>query len=114
MSKRAHHPWLENPNPSIGERLSSQLGGEADPPQQGIYALPDGSMGHIPPKGSIPHQLSTARNSSNAATRDVQAAHTAGRKPRMPQRSPDDDLMMANGKTRAEDYLDEKAGVYDQ
>jgi hypothetical protein len=104
VSKRPYHPWLETPDPTFGERLS-----DADPPQQGIFEMPNGDMVHVPPAGSIPHVLSQARNSGNASTRDTQAAHEAGRKPLMPRRSPDDDLMMSNGQTRAEQYRDEKS-----
>jgi hypothetical protein len=79
--------WHDPIAPSIGELLS-----DARPAEQEIVTSPDGSMWHRPPVGSVPHMLSQARNSANEATREVQAAHEAGRKP-----------MMTGGMTPAEE-----------
>ena len=100
MTARAHHPYLDPPDASWSERVS-----DADPAQQGTVILGNGRVAFVLPPGSIPHQLTQARNSRNAATRDVQAAHQRGRRPM------NDELLC--GQTAEEAYRDEKAGMYD-
>lgn len=92
----AHHPWLEPVNPDRGERLS-----DADPAGQAIVTTADGRAWHVPPVGSIPHQLSRARSEGTASTRDIQAAHEAGRH---------GEYLLSNGASPRQDRLES----YDQ
>jgi hypothetical protein len=102
---RAHHHFLDPVDPDRGERVAADLGGAADPARQGVVLMGNGDLVHIPPEGSIPHQLSQARSSANAATRDVQAAHEAGRRPM--------NDILTNGQTSDEAYRDEKSDAID-
>jgi hypothetical protein len=61
--KRAHHPFLDPADPSWAERAS-----DAEPARQGIVETGNGGLVHIPPAGSIPHQLSQGRSSGTEAS----------------------------------------------
>ena len=103
MSKRPHHPWLENTDPDLGVRLS-----DADPAQQGVYEMLNGDMIHVPPAGSIPHQLSTARTEGTAATHDQQKWGAYGSRNRKPMND-----ALVGGATSDEAYRDEKSDAID-
>ncbi len=107
MTARAHHPFLDPVNPDRGERMAADLGGAADPPKQGIVLMGNGDMVHVPPPGSIPHQLMTqTRTEGTAATRDAQAYNSYGAANEGPHERAE---LLTNGQTSEEAYRDEKS-----
>jgi len=99
MTARAHHPFLDPVDASWAQKVS-----DVDPPLQGVIALGSGDLVHVPPPGSIPHQLlSRGRTEGTEATRAVQAAHEAKRRPHK-------DDVLTNGATPRQDRLE----AYDQ
>jgi hypothetical protein len=90
-------------------RTWGEMVSDANGPEQGVYDV-GGSLWHVPPVGSIPHQLSQARSEGTASSHDqaVWGSYGAAREgPRERAK------LLTNGQTSDEAYRDEQADIQD-